>query len=395
MNRSDLLTLDLSGTRRTWSERPVEFRTTSDGKNLTFDGYASVVERAYPVFGGPPYGWNETIAPGAFKRTLLANADVSFLVNHEGLTLARTKSGTLKLSEDPTGLRAVADLDPKSNAVNDLRSAIERGDVDEMSFGFRVTKDEWTDDEGRAATSQDGTERRITEINLNKGDVSAVNYGANPNTTGGFRGLDIALAELRAGHALDPDQTLLVRTITRSLNGEARETSLVTPDWSGQLDSIEAACGQMRAYLVAMANGVGPDGTTSSPNTVPASSPKNIPMSTNSADLGENRAKYDADQLKAMAKSGEAMPDGSYPIGDAEDLSNAIHAVGRGNASHDTIRKHIIARAKSLGLSDNIPDDWNSDGSMKTANAVTLGPSTEALAALSRLHEQRRVITAA
>jgi len=74
--------------------------------------------------------------------------------------------------------------------------------------------------------------------------------------------------------------------------------------------------------------------------------------------------KYDTDDRKRMASEGTAMPDGSYPIADEEDLDNAIHAVGRGGADHDAIRKHIIKRAKALGLSERIPDNWNSDGSL-------------------------------
>lgn len=82
--------------------------------------------------------------------------------------------------------------------------------------------------------------------------------------------------------------------------------------------------------------------------------------------------KYDADDRKRMAASGEAMPDGSYPIADAEDLDNAIHAVGRGGSDHDAIRAHIIKRAKALGLSSRIPDDWGADGSMSAGNHVDL-----------------------
>lgn len=76
-------------------------------------------------------------------------------------------------------------------------------------------------------------------------------------------------------------------------------------------------------------------------------------------------AKYKQEDRDRMAKSGEAMADGSYPIADEEDLSNAIHAVGRGGADHDSIRKHIIKRAKALGKSDAIPDNWNADGSLE------------------------------
>lgn len=79
----------------------------------------------------------------------------------------------------------------------------------------------------------------------------------------------------------------------------------------------------------------------------------------------EYREKYSDDDREKMAKSGETMPDGSYPIKDAEDMDNAIHAVGRGGADHDDIRKYIIGRAKDLDMSDKIPDNWNADGSLK------------------------------
>ena len=78
-----------------------------------------------------------------------------------------------------------------------------------------------------------------------------------------------------------------------------------------------------------------------------------------------NEGKYKQADRDRMAKSGQAMDDGSYPVADAEDLENAIHAVGRGGADHDAIRAHIIKRADALGLSSKIPDNWNSDGSLK------------------------------
>jgi len=78
------------------------------------------------------------------------------------------------------------------------------------------------------------------------------------------------------------------------------------------------------------------------------------------------KAKYKQKDRDQMASSGQAMSDGAYPVADAEDLDNAIHAVGRGGADHDAIRKHIIARAKALNLSSKIPDNWNSDGSLAT-----------------------------
>lgn len=73
--------------------------------------------------------------------------------------------------------------------------------------------------------------------------------------------------------------------------------------------------------------------------------------------------KYNTSDRKAAAKSGAAMPDGSFPIKDAEDLQNAIHLAG--NAKNPAAaRKHIMARADALGLKSSIPSTWNADGTL-------------------------------
>lgn len=87
------------------------------------------------------------------------------------------------------------------------------------------------------------------------------------------------------------------------------------------------------------------------------------------SDLAAEMAKADlsaAGRRKAAA-SGAAMKDGSYPIKTKADLRKAIRAVGRGGADHDKIRKHILTRARALGLEAMVPDNWNSDGSLKGA----------------------------
>lgn len=197
--------------------------------DLIFEGYASVTEHEYPVYGGEWPGWMETIAADAFDKTLAEGADVAFLVNHGGMTLARTKSGTLDLSVDERGEHVRASLDPTNNAVTDLRSAVNRGDIDEMSFAFRVVRDEWFDDDGEPSDWLEGTRRRILEINQHKGDVSAVNYGANDATSAMLRDGDTAIvldraggtipepamAELRAGHPLAPEQIAALRGTPR------------------------------------------------------------------------------------------------------------------------------------------------------------------------------------
>jgi HK97 family phage major capsid protein/HK97 family phage prohead protease len=90
------------------------------------------------------------------------------------------------------------------------------------------------------------------------------------------------------------------------------------------------------------------------------------------ADLNAAARRYAASQ-------GWAMPDGSYPIRPADmhgraDLEAAIHAVGRGGGSHDAIRRHIITRAKAIGMADMIPDGWSSGGTLtSTSTSSTSG----------------------
>lgn len=95
-----------------------------------------------------------------------------------------------------------------------------------------------------------------------------------------------------------------------------------------------------------------------------------------------NADKYKQADRDEMAKSGEAMPDGSYPIRDAEDVGNAVRAVGRGGADHDAIRRHVIKRADAIGESSQVPDDWNADGSLKDLS------HTEILAIFARELDQ-------
>lgn len=160
----------------------LEVRSAADG-SVTFDGVASVVDTAYEVhdiFGG----YQETMGRGAFNRTLKAKADVRLLVNHEGVPLARTKSGTLKLSTEPD-LRSVASLDPTNPTVQEVRSAMDRGDLDQMSIGFRVTRQEW---------NGDYTERLIREVELF--DVSVVTFPASPTTSASLRSVDELIESL-------------------------------------------------------------------------------------------------------------------------------------------------------------------------------------------------------
>lgn len=67
---------------------------------------------------------------------------------------------------------------------------------------------------------------------------------------------------------------------------------------------------------------------------------------------------FNQEERKKLAKSGEALPDGSFPIVNEDDLRNAIRAIGRASNS-SAAKAHIKKRAKALGLVNLIPDTWN------------------------------------
>lgn len=213
-DRRLLMQLDTSlPTRRLYPVRGFELRADPEGAVLTFEGYACITGVGYEMYGGPPYGWTEIVEPGAFKKTLAERADVQLLINHTGEPLARTKSGTMDLTEDSQGEHVVARLDPTDPDVARVAGKMQRGDMDEMSFAFRVVRQRWEDEDGEEADSSVAPVRRILEVNQHKGDVSIVNYGANDATWGAMRHLDQALGELRAGQPLSPEAALLLRSL--------------------------------------------------------------------------------------------------------------------------------------------------------------------------------------
>lgn len=69
------------------------------------------------------------------------------------------------------------------------------------------------------------------------------------------------------------------------------------------------------------------------------------------------KREFSQEQRDSAAASGAAMPDGSFPIKSRKDLENAIHDWGRAG-SKPSVKDHIISRAKSLGATDLLPDDW-------------------------------------
>jgi len=152
---------------------PVEIRADDDG--IQVSGHAAVFNQEADIGGM----FREVIEPGAFSKSIKAD-DVPFLIEHEGLPLARTRSKTLKLEEDDTGLRMDATLDAGDPDVGRIVPKMRRGDLDKMSFAFRATVQEWDD-------TDDPPLRTIREAKLF--DVSIV-------TSPAFDGTDIGLRSL-------------------------------------------------------------------------------------------------------------------------------------------------------------------------------------------------------
>lgn len=160
---------------------PAEIR--ADGEGVKVSGYAAVFDQAADIGGY----FKEIIARGAFKAAI-GRDDVVFLINHDGLPLARTRSGTLSLKEDDKGLRIDTVLDAEDPDVKSITGKMKRGDLDKMSFSFRATKQEWDE-------TTDPPTRTITEVELY--DVSIV-------TSPAYDGTSIALRSLEAVRKIKP-----------------------------------------------------------------------------------------------------------------------------------------------------------------------------------------------
>jgi HK97 family phage prohead protease len=308
----------LEGTveRRTF-DASLETRDIGDGATgFHLTGYATVFATPYNV--GGENGFTETISRGALKRSLGENPDVQLLQNHEGMPLARTKSGTLTLTEDARGLKVDAELDPSDPDVQALAPKLRRGDVDSMSISFRATGQKW---------SADRTERTITAMSVHRGDVSVVARPASESTS-------VALRHAGGGKKAPPVRSYLETAKAKRAKLRHKATSthaeLVA---RGYQDQAKARQLQGRS--------------------------------------GSRRARTQAD-VDRLGKAGMAWKrrDGlgySFPCENEADVKSAVLAVNRARpAERPGIRKFIMRRAKALGCADLIPPAWEASGALQS-----------------------------
>jgi len=157
---------------------PAEIRADEDG--IKVSGYAAVFGERADIAGF----FAEVIERGAFADAI-GRDDVVFVINHDGLPLARTRSKTLTIREDDHGLYMETVLDPDDPDVKSIVPKMKRGDLDKMSFAFRMDGgvQEWDDE-------QDPPVRTIKKVG-SLVDVSIV-------TTPAYDGTDIGLRSLEA-----------------------------------------------------------------------------------------------------------------------------------------------------------------------------------------------------
>lgn len=159
-----------------------EIRASETGVK-TVRGYAAIFNSETDIGGY----FREVIAPGAFADSI--GGDVRALVDHDsGRVIGRTKAGSLRLVEDERGLAVEIDL-PDTSDGRDLAALVERGDIDGMSFGFAVRKEEWDE-------TVEPPLRTIRSVELF--EVSAVTWPAYPDTSLAMRSRNKPVDKVKA-----------------------------------------------------------------------------------------------------------------------------------------------------------------------------------------------------
>lgn len=229
---------------------PAQMRVSTvmrDGKAFhEVSGTASAYEQPYDMWdwAGP---YKEVVSAAAGAKSLAAKPDVHYLVNHTGLSLARTRAGSLQLWEDERGLGYKALLNPQRDEVRNLVLAMQDGLITENSFAFMIDRGDW---------SEDFTEFRIQQYDIDRGDVSAVNYGANPYTDPSARSQEIfqALEAMPTGAAREALTRLARRSDMKFRAGvqDAPDAAQIAQalGWFSAIDNIvDEAQEALAAYL--------------------------------------------------------------------------------------------------------------------------------------------------
>lgn len=115
-----------------------KFETREEGNELKIEGYFAVFNSIYQIFDD----LSESVAPGAFDDTL--GDDIRALINHDSsLVLGRNTAHTLDLRQDEHGLWGSITINPNDQDAMNLYARVQRGDVDQCSFGFDILSEDY------------------------------------------------------------------------------------------------------------------------------------------------------------------------------------------------------------------------------------------------------------
>jgi hypothetical protein len=166
-----------------------EVRLTFPDRNPMISGYASVFNSFYELWPG----FQESVAPGAFAKTIKQD-DIRALINHDpNFVLGRTTSGTLVLREDTHGLKYEI-VPPDTSFAKDLMVSLKRKDISQSSIGFNIVEQTLKYDK-----EKDTVSRTLTEVMLF--DVSPVTFPASPQTE--------ATVRMKAGMSADAARVIV------------------------------------------------------------------------------------------------------------------------------------------------------------------------------------------
>lgn len=168
---------------------PQQFRTRDDGDDLIIEGYFAVFDSPYVLWDGA----TEIVKPGAFAGCL--SGDIRALIDHDTrLVLGRTKAGTLELREDARGLYGTIKINRDDADAMSLYARVQRGDVDQCSFGFDIEEETFVDLGGGQCRWE------INKVNPLY-EVSVVTYPAYEETAVKARHADLAEIQRRQAEA--------------------------------------------------------------------------------------------------------------------------------------------------------------------------------------------------
>ena len=171
----------------------LQFQTRAANDDLFIEGYFSVFNSEYPLWEGA----SEIVKPGAFTNSV--SGDVRALINHDSsLVLCRTKAGTLTLRQDERGLWGSIRINRDDVDAMNLYARVQRGDVDQCSFGFDIKRETFVD-------LGDGKCRwEIEEVDPLY-EVSVCTFPAYTETSVSARKQDLAEIEKRRAEAWRSD----------------------------------------------------------------------------------------------------------------------------------------------------------------------------------------------